>query len=75
MLLTAIYLLDRYGPVMSEEEIAGVLKYEPKSLQNMIYTGRLPLTPIPGLGKRRYHTEDVARVIDSMRSGTEAVAL
>lgn len=71
MLLTHLYLLERYGPLMTEAEIAAVLKYDAGTVENLIYRGKLPLQRVEGLGKKLYRTEDVARLIESLRPSSQ----
>jgi hypothetical protein len=64
-LMTTAHLLDRYGPLLTEEQLAQVLHVEPGTLRNtratlgipVIRRGRSPL----------YHAEDVAAYLDRMR--------
>ena len=64
-LMTTAHLLDRYGPLLTDEQLAQVLHVEPGTLRNtraalgipVIRRGRTPM----------YHAEDVAALIERMR--------
>ena len=64
-LMTTAHLLDRYGPLLTEEQLGQVLHMEPGTIRNqratlgipVIRRGRSPL----------YHAEDVAAYLDRMR--------
>lgn len=69
-LMTVAHLLDRYGPLLTDEQLAQVLHMEPGTIRNqraslgipVIRRGRSPL----------YHAEDVAAYLDRARSSARA---
>ncbi len=65
-LMVIAHLLDRYGPLLTEEQLARVLHMEPGTVRNqrvslgipVIRRGRTPL----------YHVEEVAAYLDRLRA-------
>ena len=65
--LTAAYLMQTYGPLLTEHELSEVLKLEPGTVRNKRARGELGI-PYTHEGKApRYHAEDVAKHLDAMR--------
>lgn len=67
-LLTAAHLMDRYGPLLTEEQLAAVLHIEPTTLRNQRSQGSLGITCIRRGKTPLFHAEDVARHIEAIRS-------
>ena len=64
MQLTQSYILDKYGPLLSQEQVAELFGYSStESLSNAISSGRIRLSKN---GINRYHYIDVANSIDSL---------
>lgn len=67
-LLTEAYLLEKYGPLMTEAELAAVLKQEPGTIRNQRAAGELGI-PVIRRGKTPlYHAGDVASYLDRIRT-------
>ncbi len=65
--LTQAYLLERYGPLLTAAQLGEVLHLGEKSIMNHVSAETLGIKP----AKRRpllFHAQDVAALIDSMRS-------
>ena len=64
MQLTQSYILEKYGPLLSQEQVAELFGYSStESLSNAISSGRIILSKN---GINRYHYIDVANSIDSL---------
>jgi len=66
-LLLYVLLFDRYGPVLTVDELAECLGYEPGTVRNKHERGELGFNPLPGGGKLRFHVQDVAEYLDELR--------
>jgi excisionase family DNA binding protein len=66
-LLTQAYLLERYGPRLSVEQIAQVLGLSKGTLYNAISAGTLPVRTYCDGGRRYADFRDVAEHIDRCR--------
>lgn len=69
-LMTTAHLLDRYGPLLTEPQLAEVLHTEPGTLRNSRSTLGIPVirrgrTPL-------YHAQDVADYLERMRASARA---
>jgi len=67
-LLTAAFLMDRYGPLLTEDELAEVLKLEPGTIRNQRSSGTLCIPCIRRGKTPQFHAEDVAKYIDAIRA-------
>lgn len=67
-LLTAAHLMDRYGPLLTENQLAAVLHAEPGTIRNQRSNGELGIPCIRRGKTPLFHAEDVARHIDAIRS-------
>ncbi len=71
-LLTQAYLLDRYGPLLTDANLAAVLHVDAGSLRNMRAAGDLDI-PVIRRGKTPlYHAQDVAAYLDRIRLAVAA---
>jgi len=67
-LMIEAYLLDKYGPLLTEKELAEVLKQEPGTIRNQRARGELGI-PVTRRGKTPlYHVEGVAEYLDYIRN-------
>ena len=71
-LLTTAYLMEKYGPLLTEAEIGEVLHMAEKTVRNQRTLGTFPIQPCKQGGKVLFHAVDVAAHVDAMRN---AVAL
>lgn len=67
-LLTAAFLMDRYGPLLTEDELAEVLKLKPGTVRNQRSGGTLGIPCIRRGKTPLFHAEDVATYIDAIRA-------
>jgi hypothetical protein len=69
---TQMLIAEKYGLLLGIEELAALLGYEPRYVQNLIYSGKLPI-PTSKVGARTVaHYADVAAYVDSLRAAREA---
>lgn len=67
-LLVRAYLLDKYGPLLTEDQLAEVLHCEPGTIRTQRSAGNLRALPVVRHGKKPlFHVEDVASLIEEMR--------
>lgn len=66
-LLTAAFLMDKYGPLLTEEQLGEVLHMEPGTIRNQRGSGALGIPFIKHGRAPLYHAEDVAKYIDQLR--------
>lgn len=60
------YLLDKYGPTMTIDQLSEVLKMAPRSIYNAVSAEAFPIQTFK-FGKRRLaKTEDVAKHIEEL---------
>lgn len=66
-LLTQAHLLDRYGPLLTVEQLGQVLHLEPGTVRNQVGRGDLGI-PVIRRGKAPlFAVEDVAKYLDRLR--------
>lgn len=71
-LLTHAFLLDRYGPLLTEAQLAELLHMEPGTVRNQRASGELAI-PFIRRGKTPlYHSQDVAEYLDHIRTLSKA---
>lgn len=71
-LATQMLIAERFGLLLGVEQLAAVLGYESRYVQNLIYAGKLPI-PTTKVGARTVaHYADVAAYVDSLRAAREA---
>lgn len=67
-MLTEAYLLKRYGPLLTIDQVAELFHKAPGTVENQIAQGRFPVLPIAErkVGKKQlFHYAAVARAIDA----------
>ena len=74
LMLTA-YLLERYGPRLGREELAQVLGVTPRTLENKLYRGEVPLPTYKDNGKVWADVRDVAAYLDECRARAKSEAI
>lgn len=73
-LLTQAYLLEKYGPLLTEENLGDVLHMEAGTLRNKRAAGTLGI-PVIRQGKAPlYHAQDVADYLDRLRTALAQAA-
>lgn len=63
-LLTEAHLLDKYGPLLTHEEVAAVLRMSTGTLRNRRSAGTIKLTSVEGFGQIVFAAHEVAAMID-----------
>lgn len=63
-LLTEAFLLERYGPLLTTDEVAVVLKMSAGTLRNRRSAGTIKLTPVDGFGQIVFTAHEVSTLID-----------
>ena len=71
-LLTAAFLMDKFGPLLTEEQLASVLHAEPGTIRNQRSSGALGIPCIRRGKSPLYHAEDVAGYIDAIRAAASS---
>lgn len=67
-LLTSAFLMEKFGPLLNEEQLASVLHTEPGTIRNQRSSGVLGIPCIRRGKIPLYHAEDVAGYIDAIRT-------
>jgi hypothetical protein len=62
-LLTEAHLLDKYGPLLTHDEVAAVLRMSTGTLRNRRSAGTIKLASVEGLGQIVFAAHDVAALI------------
>lgn len=73
-LVTTIFLLEKYGPFMDDEELASVLKIRPGTLRNRVSSETIGIKPVKPGQSMLFAVEDVAAYIDTLRADAKADA-
>lgn len=68
-LMVTAHLLDRYGPLLTTEELAGVLKISVNTLYNKTSSREIALPKVKHGKNVWYKAEDVAAYLDDLRAG------
>ncbi|HEY9012046.1 MAG TPA: hypothetical protein VIN06_13605 [Devosia sp.] len=68
-LMIQAYLLEKYGPRLSIEQLAEVLSIKPGTLYNQVSAGTCTVRTYVDGGRRWADVRDVAEAFDRMRSG------
>jgi hypothetical protein len=63
-LLTEAHLLDKYGPLLTHDEVAAVLRMSTGTLRNRRSAGTIKLTPVEGFGQIVFAAHELAAMID-----------
>lgn len=71
-LLTTAYLLEKYGPLLTEHQVGEVLHMDENRVRNQRTWGTFPISPCKHGGKGLFHAADVAAHIDAMRHAVSA---
>jgi hypothetical protein len=66
-LLTAAFLMDKYGPLLTIDNLGEVLHLERGTVKNQISAQRIGIPVIRHGSKPLFHATDVATYIDGMR--------
>jgi predicted site-specific integrase-resolvase len=66
-LLTQAYLLEKYGPRLTMEQLSDVLTIEPGTLYNQISAGACPVKTYREGKRRLADYRDVAAYLDQIR--------
>lgn len=74
-MLTTIYLMERYGPLLTEDEVGEVLNMSGKTVRNQRAQGRFQIPTAEGASGVQFHAADVADHIDSMRAAAKGARL
>ena len=66
-LLTTAFLLERYGPLLTEADLGEVLHLAPGTVRTQRALGTLPVQCVKRGGSVYFHAQDVAEYVDSLR--------
>lgn len=66
-LLTTAYLFEKYGPLLTEDQVGETLHISGKTVCNQRVLGQFPIHGTKHGSRTLYHAADVAEYIDSMR--------
>ena len=67
-MLTEVYLLKKYGPLLTLEQLGEVLHYAVGTLENKHAAGKLGIKLLKRGSKLLAHYSEVARVVDTTES-------
>jgi excisionase family DNA binding protein len=68
-LMVTAHLLDKYGPVLTTDELAQVLKISINTLYNKMSSKEIDIPKIKNGKNVWFHAEDVARYVEALRAG------
>ncbi len=71
-LLTHAYLLERYGPLLTEAQVGEVLHMAAGTVRNQRVSGTFPIAHTKRGGAILFHAADVAQYVDSLRQAVAA---
>lgn len=71
-ILTTAYLLEKYGPLLTEDQVGEVLHISGKTIRNQRVTGAFPIHSSKRGDKVLFHAVDVAQYVDSLRESVLA---
>lgn len=66
--LTLAYLLEKYGPLLTEDQVGEVLHMSGKTIRNQRSMGTFPIQCSKRGDKVLFHAADVAEHVEAMRS-------
>lgn len=66
-MLTTVYLMERYGPLLTEAEVGEVLNIEPGTVRNQRVRGSLGVQGFKQGGSWMFHAQDVGQYVDGLR--------
>jgi len=67
-LVTTMFLLEKYGPLMDDEDLALILRIKPGTLRNKVSAETLGIKPIKAGQGMLFAVEDVSAYLDALRS-------
>lgn len=70
-MLTTAYLLDKYGALLTVDNLAAEFHAAPKTIHNQISAGRFPIPTTIEQGKRVASASDVAAYLETVRQRAE----
>ena len=73
-LLTQAWLLEKYGPRLTMDDLAAVLSLEPRTLYNQASAGTLGVATYKDGAKRFADIRDVAAYLDECRGRAKLAA-
>lgn len=73
-LFTTVFLMEKYGPLMDDEDLASILRIKPGTLRNKVSAETLGVKPIKAGQGLLFAVEDVAALIDTLRGEAKAQA-
>lgn len=71
-LVTTMFLLEKYGPLMDDEDLALILRIKPGTLRNKVSAETLGIKPIKAGQGMLFAVEDVSAYLDALRSEAKA---
>jgi hypothetical protein len=71
-MLTTAYLLDRYGPLLTEAQVGEVLHLAEGTVRNQRARGEFPIPHVRRGAATLYHAADVAGYVDGLRGAVRA---
>lgn len=71
-LLTTAYLLEKYGPLLTEDNVAEVLHIGARTVRNQRSLKTFPIPCSKQGGQPLWHASDVAEHVDGLRKGARA---
>ena len=73
-LLTQAWLLEKYGPRLTIDQLAEVLDLEPRTIYNQVSAGSLGIPTYKDGAKRFADIRDVSAYLDECRGRAKAAA-
>lgn len=73
-MLTTAYLMERYGPLLTEADVGEVLHIAPGTVRNQRVRGELPVRGVKAGSQWVFHAADVAAYVDSLRASVSRAA-
>lgn len=71
-LFTTVFLMEKYGPLMDDEDLASILRIKPGTLRNKVSAETLGIKPIKAGQGLLFAVEDVSAYLDALRSDAKA---
>lgn len=71
-LLTTAYLMETYGPLLTEADVGEVLHIAERTVRNQRATGTFPIPSTKDGSRVLFHAADVADYVDGMRQALRA---
>lgn len=73
-MLTHAFLIEKYGPLMTDAQVAEVLLLSKGTVKNQRIRGELPIPTVKRGGATLFHAADVAAFVDGLRGVVRRVA-